>query len=219
MGPKKEGFSHSHIAYESQLIVLLLHFGKKKLAKESSSCMMFVWYSWYLFDTPQKIFDKLLSTSIFSAFFQASNPSLKKRSPEIEPRLLRSRPLMHPETPGIAAKWVGSVGWWEDHVGHVGIDLFSFKLPPKTSHPMVTYPSSQAPHQRCWSSCFAPSSVSGSASVSAMAPAMLCSQRKTRNEKGRNIVFFWQIQVYCFPQTQKEAKVEGVYQVMNPLWM
>lgn len=53
--------------------------GKKKLAKESSSCMMFVWYSWYLFDTPQKIFDKLLSTSIFSAFFQAaSNPSQKK---------------------------------------------------------------------------------------------------------------------------------------------
>ena len=26
--------------------------------------------------------------------------------------------------------------------------------------------------------------------MSAMAPAMFCSQRKTRNEKGRNIVFF-----------------------------
>ena len=136
----------SHIAYESQLIVLLLHFGEKKLAKESSSCMIFVWYSWYLFDTPPK---NIWQTSFHFDFFSLFSGGIqsipkKKRSTRFPgrrfSRLLRSRPLMHPETP-FAANGLGRLGGGKTMLAS-GIDLFSFKLPPKTSHPMV-YPSSQ----------------------------------------------------------------------------
>ena len=139
MGPKKEGFSHSHIAYESQLIVASSLREKKNLQKSQV-------HAWCLFDIhdiclipPKKIFDKLLSTSIFSAFFQAAfNPSLKN--------VRRRRPAFW--DPGLwctqrhlAANGLGRLGGGKTMLAS-GIDLFSFKLPPKTSHPMV-YPSSR----------------------------------------------------------------------------
>lgn len=138
----------SHIAYESQLIVLLLHFGEKKLAKESSSCMIFVWYSWYLlvWYPPKKYLTNFFPLRFFQPFFRRHPIHPKKKNVRLDfragenPRLLRSRPLMHPETP-FAANGLGRLGGGKTMLAS-GIDLFSFKLPPKTSHPMV-YPSSQ----------------------------------------------------------------------------
>ena len=117
MGPKKEGFSHSHIAYESQLIVLLLHFGKKKLAKESSSCMMhdliFMIFVWYPL---KKYLTHFFPLRFFQPFFRHPiHPGRRKNPAFWDPGLWCTQRHLSQQPNGL-----GSVGW-EDHVGHVGI--------------------------------------------------------------------------------------------------
>ena len=98
----------SHIAYESQLIVASSLRGKKTCKRVKfmhDVCLIFMIFVWY----PSK---NIWQTSFhfdFFSLFSGIQSIPKKRSPEIEPRLLRSRPLMHPETP-FAANGLGRLG-------------------------------------------------------------------------------------------------------------
>ena len=105
---------------------------------------MFVWYSWYLFDTPKK---NIWQTSFHFDFFSLFSgiQSIPKKPSTRFPAGNRTPPFeiqaFDAPRDTWAANGLGRLGGGKTMLAS-GIDLFSFKLPPKTSHPMV-YPSSQ----------------------------------------------------------------------------
>lgn len=88
--------------------------GKKKLAKESSSCMMFVWYSWYVFDTPQKNIWQTSFPFDFFSLFSGGIQSIPKKREKLDFRISDDAPpfeIQAFDAPRDTWQQMGWVGW------------------------------------------------------------------------------------------------------------